>query len=55
MDDFFKKLAMRSYGKPTGNIDEATLVYIPDEETAEQLSEWSRFNNYPAFIHCETG
>lgn len=55
MNDFFNKIAMRSYGKPTDNIDEATLVYIPDEETAEQLSEWSRFNNYPAFIHCETG
>ena len=55
MSDFFKKLAMRSFGHPTYNIDNATMVYIPDEETAEELSEWARFNNYPAFINCESG
>lgn len=55
MDDFLKKIEMRSFGKPTNNIDDATLVYIPDEETAEQLSEWSKNNNYPAFVNCEVG
>lgn len=55
MNDLFKKLTMRSYGKPTGNIDNATMVHIPDEETAEELSEWSKNNNYPAFVDCEVG
>ena len=55
MSDFFKKIEMRSFGRHTNNIDDATLVYIPDEETAEQLSDWSKDNNYPAFIDCEVG
>ena len=29
--------------------------YIPDEETADELSEWSKVNNYPAFINCMVG
>lgn len=55
MDDFFTKLIMKSYGKITDNIDNATLVYIPDEETAEKLSEWAKNNYYPAFVDCEVG
>ena len=59
--NFFEKLTMETHvtgmsGRTiTHNIDDAFWVYIPDEETAEQLSEWSKENNYPAFIHCEIG
>jgi hypothetical protein len=42
-------------GKPTYNIDDAWYVYIPNIETAEELSEWSKTNFYPAFVHCEPG
>lgn len=55
MDNLFNKLTMKSYGKITNNIHDATLVYIPDEETAEELSEWAKENDYPAFVYCETG
>lgn len=61
MDDLFKKLTMETYASgvsgriPTDNIDDAFFVYIPDEETAEQLSEWAKENNYPAFVGCEAG
>ena len=61
MDKFFEKLIMETYvsgmsgRKPTNNIDNAIWVHIPDEETAEQLSEWSKVNNYPAFVGCEAG
>lgn len=55
MNNLFKKLIMRSYGTLTNNIDDATLVYVPDEETADELSEWAKNNNYPAFINCEVG
>lgn len=55
MDSFFNKLVMRSFGVITNNIDDATLVYIPDEETADQLSEWSKENNYPGFVNCDVG
>lgn len=55
MNNLFNKLIMKSYGKPTNNIDDATLVYIPDENTAEELSEWAKQNYYPAFINCKTG
>ena len=55
MSNLFNKLTMTSYGVITNNIDDATLVHIPDEETAEELSEWAKDNNYPAFVHCEVG
>ena len=61
MDNLFKKLTMETYesqmnGKIlTDNIDDAIWVHIPDEETADQLSEWSKENNYPAFVNCEAG
>lgn len=55
MNDFFSKLTMKSYGKPTNNIHDATLVYIPDEDTADELSEWAKRNDYPAFVYCDPG
>lgn len=61
MEGFFEKLTMETYEtamggrRITNNIDEAIYVYIPDEETAEQLSEWSKVNNYPAFVNCDVG
>jgi hypothetical protein len=61
MDIFFTKLKMETcdsngIGKiKTDNIDDAIWVYIPDKETAEQLSEWSKVNNYPAFVGCVPG
>lgn len=55
MHNLFNKLTMTSYGEITNNIDDATLVHIPDEETAEELSEWAKNNNYPAFVNCEAG
>lgn len=61
MADFFKKIVMETYAsktygrKFTDNIDEAIWVYIPDEETASQLSEWAKENYYTAFVCCEPG
>lgn len=55
MDNVFNKILMQCYGKDTNNIDNATLVHIPDKETAEELSEWAKNNNYPAFVDCEVG
>ena len=55
MEEFFDKLSMLSWGKPTNNIHDATLVTIYDEETAHQLSEWGKVNDYPAFLDCEVG
>ena len=55
MENFFDKLTMRSYGKTTNNIHDATMVYIPDEETADQLHEWSKENDYPCFLYCDAG
>ena len=55
MSNLFNKLTMTSYGVITNNIDDATLVHIPDEATAEELSEWAKNNNYPAFVDCEVG
>jgi hypothetical protein len=61
MEGCFNKLTMETYEtgcrgrKITDNIDDAIWVHIPDEETAEQLSEWSKANNYPAFVNCEVG
>lgn len=55
MSNLFSKLTMSSYGTLTNNIDDATLVHVPDEETADELSEWAKNNNYPAFINCEVG
>ena len=61
MYTLFEKLVMETYQtgkfgkKLTDNIHDAIYVYIPDEKTAEQLSEWSKENNYPAFIDCESG
>lgn len=52
----WRKLNMSTQiGKLTYNIDDAWYVGIPDEETAEELSEWSKVNNYPTFINCEVG
>jgi hypothetical protein len=52
----WRKLNMSNQiGKLTYNIDNAWYVGIPDEETAEELSEWSKVNNYPAFVNCEVG
>lgn len=55
MNNFFDKIPMMHYGKPTNNIDDATLVHIIDENIAEQLSEWAKENNYPTFVNCEVG
>lgn len=61
MDNMLDKLVMETYSiqkygrKFTKNIDEAIWVYIPDEATAEQLSEWAKENDYPAFVDCEPG
>jgi hypothetical protein len=52
----WRKLDMSNQiGKLTYDIDHAWYVGIPDEETAEELSEWSKVNNYPAFVNCEVG
>ena len=52
----WRKLNMSNQiGKLTYDIDHAWYVGIPDEETAEDLSEWSKVNNYPAFVNCEVG
>ena len=42
-------------GKITYDIDYACYVNIPDEKTAEELSEWSKNNHYPAFVNCTPG
>ena len=61
MCTLFEKLVMETYqtkkfGKMfTDNIHDAIYVYVPDEEIAEQLSEWAKENDYPAFINCEPG
>lgn len=55
MDNVFNKILMQCYGNDTNNIDNATLVHIPDKETAKELSEWAKNNNYPAFVDCEVG
>ncbi len=61
MQDFFKKIVMETYEikkygrKFTDNINDAIWVYVPDEEAAEQLSDWAKENYYPAFMNCEPG
>ena len=61
MKTLFEKLVMETYATKkywrtfTDNINDAIWVYIPDEETAEQLSEWAKENYYPAFVNCEPG
>lgn len=61
MNEFFKQIVMETYEtkkyglKTTDNIDDAYFVYIPDEETAQKLSEWAKENYYPAFVNCEPG
>lgn len=61
MENLFQKLKMETYSPgtigrvPTNNIDDAFFVYIPDEETADQLSNWAKENYYPAFVDCEAG
>lgn len=52
----WRRLQMSSQiGKITYDIDWAWYVNIPDEETAKELSEWSKNNNYPCFVDCEPG
>lgn len=52
----WRRLAMSNQiGKLTYNIDHAWYVDIPDEETAKELSEWSKNNYYPCFVDCEPG
>lgn len=61
MEDFFNKLSMRTYstGKcgdiPTKNINEAIRIYVPDEETAERLSNWATSNDFPGLVNCVPG
>ena len=61
MDNFFDKLIMETYivgmrgRRATDNIGEAIWIFVPDDETAEQLSEWSRKNDYPSLVNCSAG
>ena len=61
MPEFFKNILMETYAsqkygrKFTDNIHDAIWVYIPDKETANQLSEWAKENYYSAFVNCEPG
>lgn len=61
MDSFFDKLTMETYivgmrgRRVTDNISEAIWIYVPDDETAEQLSEWSRINGFDSLVNCSVG
>ena len=61
MYNFFNKLIMETciIGKRgrqvTDSIYEATWIFVPDDETAKQLSEWSKENYYPSLVNCSVG